>query len=171
MTEIASQLKKPFLYAIALQMAVLAGLGSFNMYVLTTGRTAVLKTIPVDPWDAFRGDYLALSYDISTIKTPIQFKPGEQLFVVLSKGNPYCSVSSVSRERPPLSSHQLVLKGRVAYVYNNEVHMHYGLERYYIPEGKGSLPNRTKPDVEVAIDQFGHSAIKQIRMNGKPLIL
>jgi uncharacterized membrane-anchored protein len=161
----------PFILALALQMTILTLLGGFNMYVLAAGRTVLLKTIPVDPWDMFRGDYLALNYDISTIKTTKQFQPEQEVFVILNKQNPYWSVSDVSNKLPELNGDQVALKGKIHYIVEGQLHMHYGLEQYYVPEGKGVLPPHTTPDIEVAVDRFGNAAIKQLVLHGKKLEL
>jgi uncharacterized membrane-anchored protein len=166
-----AHLRKPFITAIVLQMAILLFLGGFNMYVLAAGRTVLLKTIPVDPWDMFRGDYLALNYDVSTIKSAKHYEAGKEVFVVLEKHNPYWSVSYVSDKLPELTGDQVALKGKINYALDNEIHVRYGLEQYYVPEGKGVLPPHTTPDTEVAVDRFGNAAIKQLVLHGKKLEL
>ena len=165
-----TRFKKPFILALVLQLATLTYLGGFNMYVLATGRTVLLNTVPVDPWDTFRGTYLSLQYDISTIKTTKDFKPGQQVFVVLEKKNPYFSVANVSDKMPRLTGDQVALKGKVWYTAENLVHVHYGLEQYFVPEGSPVLTTRAKPDVEIAVDQFGNATIKQLLLNGKKMI-
>jgi uncharacterized membrane-anchored protein len=165
-----SRSKKPYILAVAVQLAILAGLGAFNMYVLATGRTVPLSTVPADPWDMFRGNYLVLRYDISTIRTTQDFQPGQEVFVVLEKKNPYWSVSYVLDKMPKLTDDEVALKGKIAYTTPKEIHMHYGLEQYFLPEGNALLSSSSRPDVEIAVDQFGNSAIKQVMLNGKKIV-
>lgn len=56
-----------FALAIALQLLLLAGLLGFRQYTLLTGQRIWLRTVPVDPRDMFRGDYVTLSYQVSRI--------------------------------------------------------------------------------------------------------
>lgn len=163
--------KMPFILALVLQMAILAALGGFNMYVLAAGHTVLLKTIPIDPNDVFRGDYLALNYEISTIKGTNQFELGKQVFVVLEKHDPYWSVSYMSDKLPELKGDQVALKGKIDYFLDGKTHVHYGLEQYYVPEGKGTLPPHTTPDIELAVDRFGNATIKQLVLHGKKMNL
>src|SRR3990167_3487492 len=38
---------------------------------LLTGKTYVLATAPVDPFDAFRGQYIDIRYEITTLNAPL----------------------------------------------------------------------------------------------------
>lgn len=53
--------------AAGLQLAVLAFMAGEREAVLAYGRQVWLKTVPVDPQDLFRGDYVRLSYEASTV--------------------------------------------------------------------------------------------------------
>jgi uncharacterized membrane-anchored protein len=41
--------------------------------------------------------------------------------------------------------------------------MEYGIESFYIPEGKGRDYERGQLDVEVAVDRAGHGVIRSAR--------
>ncbi len=126
-----------------------------------TGETVVLQTVPVDPYDVFRGYYVTLSYDISTSQRLEQvpgwqdtrlsleadssrrslFSDDRTLYVVLEA--PAAGVASttpptpwtpvaVSRDRPTqLESNQVALRGRY-----ESWGIIYDLERYYMPEDR-----------------------------------
>ena len=51
----------------ALQVVALAYMAAEREWVLRTGRTIYLRTAPIDPRDAMRGDYVRLSYQISRV--------------------------------------------------------------------------------------------------------
>lgn len=127
------------------------------IYTLSTGKTVVLQTAPVDPYDLMRGYYVTLSYDISNPNrlaqvpgwdsvvgeqtgrlTPDEafYKP-TQFYVVLQAPDggastppaPWVPVR-VSRERPTdLPNNQIALQGQ-----HHMGSVIYDLERYYIPE-------------------------------------
>lgn len=42
-------------------------LGGEREWVLRTGRTIYLRTIPVDPRDVMRGDYVRVAYEMSSV--------------------------------------------------------------------------------------------------------
>ena len=66
-----------------LWLVIIGGFIFSKQMTLLTGKEVLLKTVPVDPRDLFRGDYVVLRYDISTIdletvSTDIQQKGSRQ---------------------------------------------------------------------------------------------
>ena len=59
--------RRIFIAVIVLQIVFLLGIVGYRESILTLGRTAVLQTVPVDPRDPFRGEYVTLRYEISTL--------------------------------------------------------------------------------------------------------
>jgi uncharacterized membrane-anchored protein len=155
--------RKRFIAALVLQLAILCYLGCSNLYVLAAGRTVTLKTMPVDPRDIFRGDYVALRYDISTVPTKASFEHGQKVYVTLKRGNPYWTACGASEKLPPLTEDQVAIKGTVDSWGAGPIYVHYGIEQYFLPEGKATFPAVSHtPDVEVAIDRSGNAVIKQL---------
>ena len=64
--------------------------------MLRTGQEIILKTVPVDPRDMFRGDYMTLNYPISQLNIKslptekTDFKVGYSVFVELETEDTYC---------------------------------------------------------------------------------
>jgi uncharacterized membrane-anchored protein len=58
-----------FWLPLALQTLLIAAVPAQAIYTQMTGKTVVLKTAPVDPYDVLRGYYTILSYDISQANT------------------------------------------------------------------------------------------------------
>ena len=54
-------------FAVGLQVAVLGAMIVHQARPLVTGDTILLRVVPVDPRDLFRGDYVILSYDFSRV--------------------------------------------------------------------------------------------------------
>jgi uncharacterized membrane-anchored protein len=49
------------------QLLILVGWTAYNEISIATGQEVVLQTAPVDPLDIFRGEYVQLRYEISTL--------------------------------------------------------------------------------------------------------
>jgi len=79
-----------FIFLVLLQVALLVGIIAYRHYWVATGERVLLRTAPVDPRDIFRGDYVSLRYDISTLDldglgAKGSFKPNERVYVLLEK--------------------------------------------------------------------------------------
>ena len=60
---------------LLLQIGLIAAVPAPSVYTFITGKTVVLQTVPVDPYDFLRGYSQALSYNISD-RTNLQKLPG-----------------------------------------------------------------------------------------------
>ncbi|NQE37895.1 GDYXXLXY domain-containing protein [Microcoleus asticus] len=60
---------------LLLQIGLIAAVPATAVYTFITGKTVVLQTLPVDPYDLLRGYYQVLSYDISD-RTNLEKLPG-----------------------------------------------------------------------------------------------
>ena len=58
---------KLLLLVVGLQAAWMIGMVVRQETVLASGRTILLETVPVDPRDLLRGDYVLLRYKISDV--------------------------------------------------------------------------------------------------------
>jgi uncharacterized membrane-anchored protein len=125
-----------------LPLAVLLSQPAVNFAALAFGQRALLETVPIDPRDFLRGDYVTLDYRISRI--PDALLPDEDharrsgardghFYVTLDiDDRGVATVSSVSRERPSSGTY---LRGRLGEGRSNTVD--YGLGVYYVPENTG----------------------------------
>lgn len=107
-----------FVFFVLLQVALLVGIIAYRQYWVATGERILLRTAPVDPRDIFRGDYVSLRYDISTLDldglgVKGSFKSNEKVYVILEKNQEdVFSAVSVSRGFP---SGKRFIQGRVQY--------------------------------------------------------
>ncbi|MBS3111539.1 GDYXXLXY domain-containing protein, partial [Candidatus Woesearchaeota archaeon] len=106
--------KKMLFYGIVIaQVAFLLLMIAFKQSTLAFGERVLLKPVPVDPTDPFRGDYVTFRYDISTIELSPDQKPdfvvGQRVYVGLKKVAEYWGVAGVSGK--PVGD--LYLKGTV----------------------------------------------------------
>lgn len=163
-----------FILAIALQLIVIFAIIIFKLSILTGGTDALLRIKPVDPRDFLRGDYMAFQYDISDVSSYNSMKDGDTVYVSLWQHGKYWTAQKASKTKP--SDNAIFLKGKVSreddiFNENNTIHIVYGIEEYYIPEGKGgsfsSWDRNSEASAKVAIDENGNAVIKQIYLDGK----
>ncbi|MFH0755362.1 MAG: GDYXXLXY domain-containing protein [bacterium] len=175
-----------FILAIVLQMIIIFAIIIFYLPILTTGKDVLLKIVPVDPRDLLRGDYITFQYDISNInsynKNDQQIKNKDTVYIILRQNGKYYIAKNVQKTKP--IGNDLFIKGVVEsgglesqtdlllsqHLNNSNLHIIYGIEQYFIPEGKGrdfSFWNK-EAAARVVIDENGNPALKQIYIDDKP---
>jgi len=170
--------------AAVLQVLLLAFIGGQREYVLRTGRTIYLRTVPVDPRDMFRGDYVRLRYEISSIEkkyfrdglaeeakdTTSHRYRGRPVYVVLKVDDSnLANVVYVTDKKPARG--KLYIRGRRDYSYDGSyINVLYGIEAYFVEQGKGEqlqkmASNRAHAafDMEVALGSNGIAVLKGYR--------
>lgn len=165
--------KSLFLIFISLLWIVTAILFIFsNQSILSQGVSVLLETVPVDPRDFLRGDYVILRYKISNLdlnqiesENPY-YRHGETVYVKLEQKNKFWEAVSIRTKRGA-DSDGLFIRGRVKYSYGKNIGVDYGIESYFVPEGEGknieaSIRNRNAVEVEVMVDSTGKALIKKV---------
>jgi len=165
--------KTIFLLVGVFWLIIILGFVIVKEFTLQTGEEVLLKTRPVDPRDLFRGDYVVLRYEISTLdldSIPTDytgFENGGKIYIGLSIEEGYGVPSKIYRNPP---KEGLYLKGTVKDVRNNMLNVEYGIENYFVPEGEGRAIERQTGgnlDVKVSIDKFGNAGIKTLLIDGQ----
>ncbi len=178
-----------FILAVGLQVLVILAIIIFKLSVLSGGTEVFLRIEPVDPRDMLRGDYATFQYSsISNIDSYIareqQIRNGDTVYVVLYQNGQYWTARTMQKTKP--DEGEIFLKGKVAsggeevqsdimpYQQFNRsgarFHVVYGIEEYFIPEGKGrgfSLWDK-EAGARVVVDDNGNAVLKQIYINEKP---
>ena len=118
---------------------IAVGLVVSKEMTIRTGTTILLETIPVDPRDLLRGDYVMLNYRISNIDTSLlsgehSFNPAQTVYVGLEKDGDFWNAVAISSSKPGQGT---FISGRVKHSYGGHVIIEYGLESYFMPEGEG----------------------------------
>ena len=167
--------KLRFALGVALQLLVLLAVAGSWQRTLATGTVIQLETVPVDPRDLFRGDYVQLSYKISTLDLAAlgstgSFAPGSTVYVGLEERGPYWEATSVGTTHPG----GLAIRGTVWTHFAGSgggLGVRYGLESYFVPEGKGRLIERAQRPVtvEVSVDGGGRAVIRRLLVDGQPV--
>lgn len=162
-----------FILAIAFQVVVIFAIIIFKLSVLTGGIDLLLKIEPVDPRDLLRGDYVTFQYSISNTESYLarekEIKNGDTVYVVLRQYGKYWSIEGVQKNKP--SEENIFIKGSVASGgFDARMHIVYGIEQYFIPEGEGRNFSFRDKDAaaRVAVDDHGNAALKQIYIDDKP---
>ena len=139
--------KKQYLLAMIIPLVILAGITVSPVSALMRGEEVSLRTVPFDPRDLFRGDYIMLQYVISEINIT-EFQDidkadweegavtGRKVYVTLKKEGKYHVVDKVFWEEP---KEGLYLKGKIQYAdtFRNIAMIDYHLDRYFVPENTG----------------------------------
>jgi uncharacterized membrane-anchored protein len=77
------------------------------------------------------------------------------------------AAASFSKEKLQLASGQRLIVGTLQRRGREGVHVFYGIEDYYVREGKGNPP-RGKMEAEVALAADGTPLLTRLLVNGRP---
>jgi uncharacterized membrane-anchored protein len=167
------------LIVVALQTAALAYMILDRQAMLNSAQTVTLKVVPVDPNDMFRGEYVILNYDISSLDlTKLdgedRFAYGDTIFVTLVPAGETWNAVAVKRASPFAVPGGVALRGKIESFdgagpqgTSQSARVSYGVESYFVPQGTGKViedeARKGELKVDIAIDKQGRGAIKAIR--------
>lgn len=157
---------KLIIAAMLIQFLVLGWMAGEREWIVRNGPTVWLRTAPVDPRDLFRGDYVTLGYEISTIPAG-KFGPGlkthmagqamrhdgrsrEIVLYAALQVHPESGVAEIATAdlTPPASG--LFIKGRVrpylGSLQSSLTGVAYGIDAYFVQQGKGNELQRRTPE-------------------------
>ncbi|MFH1267850.1 MAG: GDYXXLXY domain-containing protein [Planctomycetota bacterium] len=160
--------------AVGLQVVVLGAMIVQRATPLVTGDTLLLRVVPVDPRDLFRGDYVILSYDFSRVPPGgIAGLPqsgrnrrewqGQTVYVSLvpEPDGRHWRADKFSTSRPTSGKY---LQGTTT-GYNR---IECGIESYYVQEGTGrdyeQAIRSQKLSAEVAVTSDGQATLRALRI-------
>lgn len=148
---------------LLLQILAIGGLYAYRAVGLSSA-TVRLRTVPVDPRDLLRGDYVILRYEISQLTAeanPSQLADGS-VYVVLRREGAFGVLDSI-HPTAAQAREQLPPGGCVLRAELRGQELRYDLERFYVPEGTGrQAPPSGKLVAEVAVRPNGNALIKQL---------
>ncbi|HLG24311.1 MAG TPA: GDYXXLXY domain-containing protein [Candidatus Nanoarchaeia archaeon] len=121
--------KKLFYIIVVLQAVLLLGMVAYKEATVAFGAKIILKTVPYDPTDFFRGDYINIRYEISDISLTSldynneEFSRGNDVFVSLEpekdkNGVDYWKAKSVSNRKKA----EPYIKGTVSEIYSKTIY-------------------------------------------------
>lgn len=141
-----------FVVPLLIQAGLLLAIPAQSIQTYLTGKTVILQTVPVDPYNILTGYYVILNYDISTQaaleKLPDSkesLKSNSDFYVILQEEKttgkeipkPWKPVGLSKKLPRSLPSNQVALKG-----YYRNGNIKYGLEKYNIPEDQRNKINQ-----------------------------
>lgn len=154
-----------FWSVVVAQAALLLVWAGWHEHVRTNAPVLRLKTVPVDPQDLLRGDYMILRYEISGVKPPQSgpgaSRSGDEFWVVLEPRDGYFAAVQAAWERPQLTAGQVAVRGW----HGARGDVAYGIENYYVPEGKGT-PRFKTIEVDAAVSPTHRLYIKRVLVDG-----
>ena len=176
-----------FIAAFALQALLLFWMIGDRAWLLARGTEIRLNVVPVDPRDILRGDYVVLAYDISTLDAhglagDDDFDWGDAIYVTLEQKGEAWQATAINRARP---AGDVVLRATVSDVTDEgardpalagckdckKYRVEYGLEQFFVPEGKGRelelVRNDQRMQVDVAVADNGRAALRRLLVDGE----
>jgi len=155
------------------QLLILVGMIATRAIPLMTGQTILVRVVPVDPRDLFRGDYVRLSYDFSRVpregieglseKERWSRSEGRTVYVPLvpDSDRVHWRAGKITVLKPGSGP---FLKGQMSR-YGS---LQFGIEAYYLQEGTGRVYEQALRDrrltAELAVTSGGQAALRNLRI-------
>lgn len=154
---------------LGIALAVILGIaGTSILYLswpLMTGKTVILATRPVDPFDILRGQYIIINYEINNIPAVQGSEQGDSVYVTLKEyENNIWRYQSAELAAPKDAT---FIKGTIKSIHSNNMAVEYGIEQFFF-ERNAEFPQRDL-SVEVKISSSGQARISQLLYRGKPI--
>ena len=102
--------------------------------VLKNGKQFKFKTEPVDPYDAFRGRYVALRLEENYVPAvkEIKLSRGQTVYALITTDNQdFARFTAVAAAKPPDKPY---IQTKVLYVTGDKVYLDLPIDRYYMEE-------------------------------------
>jgi uncharacterized membrane-anchored protein len=164
------------LVAVGFQLSVLLGMIAFRAAPHLLGETVLLRVVPVDPRDMFRGDYVTLSYEFTRLSSLPGYgrhgyerrdeRSGETIYVSLAPepDGKHWRATGCSFSRP---SQGRFIRGTVAGWDRGQ----FGIESYFVQEGKGTKYEQAVRQhhlsAVVSLSPDGSAALKGLQVDGQ----
>jgi uncharacterized membrane-anchored protein len=153
-----------FWLVVAVQALVLVAMIGFNELALATGDEVTLRTVPVDPIDLFRGNYVTLRYEISTLGVEEGIRPGDSVYVPLYEQGSSWTGSFGYASPPPAGKY---IRGTAHHVDGQRASIEYGIETYYADEEEAhALELAGTLLVTVSVEDGGQARISRVEPAG-----
>jgi len=148
--------------------------------VLKNGKQFKFKTAPVDPFDAFRGRYVALRIESDSVPNPgnTKFDHGQKVYAHITKDRQgFATFSTVTTKRPYVADYLITT---VRYAYSKDkVFLDMPFDRYYMEEEAAPAAERAyrqhsrrKPkDAYITVRiKSGFAVLEELYVGGKPIL-
>jgi uncharacterized membrane-anchored protein len=176
MSRLTSREHLILLLAVGFQVIVLLSMIALRATPLLTGSTILVRVVPIDPRDFFRGDYVVLGYEFSRIPPEgIDGLPkersrsnasqwlGKDVYVTLvpDPDGQHWQTETMSLQRP---SEGTYIRGTVT----DFGRLEFGIEAYYVQEGEGKKYEEAirthQLSAELAVTKDGQAVLRGLRI-------
>lgn len=169
-----------FLFGIAmlLQFAVPTAMIAKREHALAHGRIFKFRTAPVDPYDAFRGRFVALGFDQNSVGVPedSDFARGQKVYALLAEdADGFAYFTEVRRSRPDAGPY---LSTKIQYMSGPNAQIHLPFDRFYMDENEApeaerayrqnSARSNRNAYVQIRIEK-GFGVIEDLYVDGTPI--
>ena len=130
--------KSALIILVIAQLSVPSWMIASQENILNKGTVFKFKTAPVDPYDIFRGRFVALSTDQRTVlmKNSENIDRGQIIYVtVVNNSDGFAQVKSGLLTKPSTGDY---IKTKVTYKRGETVNFNLPFDRYYMNEKKGA---------------------------------
>ena len=162
------------------QLAVPVYMITNREITLKHGTSFKFQTTPVDPYDAFKGKYVALSIKENTIALPKNLKVtrNQNVYVsIIEDEQGFAKVSGLSLACP---KHNEFVKAKVRYVTGNNVQLDFPFDRYYLDEFAAPEAEKVyrkfnrrgaKKEAYITVKvRKGNAVIEGLFLDGRPVL-
>ncbi len=158
--------KLALLAVVCVQLAVPLGMAGLAEADLAFGQEIRLRAQPVDPLDVFRGNYVVLTYEISTLPVLGDVRRGERLCARLNESGDEWRATYADPGRP--SGTVICGRARDDAAPGEQVGIEYGIETYFASAERAreieSSIARGQLYVVVDLDDDGSARIERLEV-------
>lgn len=171
-----------FFVAAFVQVAVPVSMIARKEVTLNTGRQYKFKTAPVDPHDAFRGQYVALSLEQRevSVKNKGEFFHNQRVYAVIEEDKDgFANFKEILRNRPGGNNY---IKAKVLYPWygdrEHKITLELPFDRYYMDENEAPKAERAYRENNIGENRktyitvrvkAGYSVLEELYINDKPV--
>jgi len=125
---------------------------------LETGKSIILKIVPVDPRSLMQGDYVNLNYSISDINIDFEasLRPFVRVVIHPNRKGVY-NYKSLYSKNMTLDEKDVIIKGTP---YGDSIF--YGIEHFFVPEGTGRAVERNADYALVKVSAGGNAMLVKL---------
>ena len=167
-----------FAFLVVVQLAVPAWMITSRERTLRDGESYKFKTAPVDPYDPFRGRYVALAVEPNEAPLPqgAALRRNQKVYAILERDEEgFAKVTELRLTRPEADNY---IRVKVSYVSNNSATLRWPFDRYYMdedlaPEAEeayryNSRRENRKAHLLVRV-RDGAAVLEELYIEGKPI--
>ncbi|KAF0246778.1 MAG: hypothetical protein FD180_308 [Planctomycetota bacterium] len=171
-------MKRPIFFtaAVALQVAVLASMTRSHSLAVRDGTRVTMRVVPIDPEDLFRGQYVRLGYDHSRLDLTKMWEgprpvDGGEIWLRLEPREGAWTATAARSTRGEPKPGAVWMRGHCGYLNGNTALTRFGIEEFYVREGRGPEIEREVRSgavfAEVAVGDDGKPTLTALIVNGE----